>query len=340
MRRMTLLGQPPPRRPFGKALALSLALGAAGGVVWWTWFRPTPPPPPVAQAPAAPTVPVESPPAEAAPAPQDALRQAGLRAVHVQIDGPLETTLSGSLGREVGPALAQVVTRTLVWWIDVPEGLRRGDKLDVLFEERPGEEPTVHGVRFQSEKAGRSFRAYRFQPSGSTFPRMVEPSGEELELRLDPSPLDDYEQITSLIRDGRRHKGVDFKVPVGAPVRATFAGVITRKNWNWRGNGNCLELTDPASGRRALYLHLFELPKTRRVGDRVAAGEVIARSGNSGRSFAPHLHYQLMLGEERVLDPFAIQRTRRRTLPPEGQAALAAEVQRLDALLTPPVAMK
>ena len=51
-------------------------------------------------------------------------------------------------------------------------------------------------------------------------------------------PLDSWEQITSLLKDGRQHKGVDFKTPVGTPVKATFDGTITRKNWSSAATGN------------------------------------------------------------------------------------------------------
>ncbi len=80
-------------------------------------------------------------------------------------------------------------------------------------------------------------------------------------MRLENSPLDDYEQVTSLLRDGRRHKGVDFKAAVGTPVKAPFTGVVKRKNWNFSSNGNCLELEElGGKRRRALFLHLSELP--------------------------------------------------------------------------------
>ncbi|MET0401453.1 MAG: M23 family metallopeptidase, partial [Cystobacter sp.] len=158
------------------------------------------------------------------------------------MEGPLETAVVAAAGASVGPALAQVITRTLVWWVDVPGDIRRGDTLDVLYEVRANEEPLVHAVRFTSGKTGQTHRTYRFQAAGEKNPRYYLPGGEELELRLENSPLDDYEQVTSLLRDGRKHKGVDFKTPVGTEVKAPFSGTITRKNWNFRGNGNCIAL--------------------------------------------------------------------------------------------------
>jgi murein DD-endopeptidase MepM/ murein hydrolase activator NlpD len=269
----------------------------------------------------------------------DPLTAAGLARASVKIDGPLETALVQATDASVGPALAQVVTRTLVWWVRVPNEILRGDTLDVLYQLRPGEEPLVHAVRFVSGKTGQTHTTYRYQAQGDSTPRYYLPTGEEMEQRLENSPLDDYEQVTSLLRDGRGHKGVDFKAAVGTPVKAPFTGVLKRKNWNFRSNGNSLELEElGGKRRRALFLHLSELSKSLKPGTRFSAGQVIAQSGNSGRSFAPHLHYQLMTQDHRVVDPFDSHRTYRRTLSPEQRPALDSEIRRLEPLLNPPVA--
>jgi murein DD-endopeptidase MepM/ murein hydrolase activator NlpD len=258
----------------------------------------------------------------------------------VTVDGPLETAIISAAGHSVGPALAQVVTRALVWWVAVPGDLRRNDKLEVVYEERGAEEPLVDAVRLTSGKLGRTLEAYRFQPEGEPFSRFYQPDGQELERRLRVSPLDTYEQITSLIHDGRHHKGVDFKTPVGSKVKATFAGSITKKNWKWKANGNCLELTEEGgSNRKALFLHLSELPKSLAVGHHVNKGDVIAESGNTGHSFAPHLHYQLMSADERVLDPFEVQEAYHRSLPAAQKPALDSQVAKWNALMGPGAAV-
>ncbi len=334
------LGEPPKRSRFGSVVGISLLLGCAAGGVWWWKHRPVAPQPgsaPVAASAAmdagTATAPVPPPP------PVDPLEAAGLARASVKIEGPLETALVQATDPSVGPALAQVVTRSLVWWVEVPKEILRGDTLEVLYQPRQGEEPLVHAVRFSSNKTGQTHRAYRFQAEGEANPRYYLPTGEELEMRLENSPLEDYEQVTSLLRDGRRHKGVDFKTGVGTPVKAPFTGILKRKNWNFGSNGNCLELEEVGGQRRrALFLHLSELPKSLKPGARLAAGQVIAQSGNSGRSYAPHLHYQLMARDGRVLDPFDSHRTFRRSLPEAQRAALEAEIRRLDSLLSPPIA--
>ncbi|MBX5483497.1 MAG: M23 family metallopeptidase [Myxococcaceae bacterium] len=262
----------------------------------------------------------------------------GLKLLQTSIEGPLESAIVAEAGSEIGPALTQVVTRTLVWWVRVPDDLLRGDRLSVLYEVRPDQEPLVHAVRFESGKTGRTHKAFLFKPASETYPRFYEPDGRELELRLADAPLDDYEQVTSRLRDGRHHQGVDFKCPEGTPVKATFDGVITRRNWNVRGNGNSIELRDAKRQRYALYLHLSEIADFVRPGVRIHKGQVLGRTGNTGHSFAPHLHYQLMGGHQKALDPFLATRTVRRHVPDEERARFEAEVRKLDALLEPPIA--
>ena len=335
--KMPVLGESSRRRrrsPWTRWLALAAVAAALG--YGWRWRAHHRQAPAAAPQPAVPLAavlpPAESPPDAGSAEPA----RPGPRRLAVRLDGALETALVQEAGRQPGPALAQVVKRLLVWWMRVPADLQRGDRLGLLYEERPGEEPLVLAVRFSSTKLQRTFEAFRFQPASSPVARYYLADGQELELRIDPSPLDTYEQVTSHIKDGRGHKGVDFKTPVGTPVKATFDGTLTRKNWFFRGNGNSLEVTETAPPhRKALFLHLSELPKTLRPGATFTRGQVIAQSGNSGHSFAPHLHYQLESADGRVLDPFLEHATRRESLPEADRTAFDALVLSLRSALGP-----
>lgn len=263
-----------------------------------------------------------------------ALEKSGMKRMVVRMNGPLERNIVTAVGRTVGLPLTQVVVRALVWWVNVPGDFRKGDTVEVLYEERAGDEPLVHAVRFKSGKLAQRFRAYRFAPFGQRFPRYYQADGTELELHLDASPMDEYEQITSLLRDGRGHRGVDFKTPANTPVRATFDGTITRRTWAFKMNGNSLEVREDGGAQRtAMFLHLAEIPAEMHPGVRVKRGQVIAQSGNTGHSFAPHLHYQLSSPGHPVVDPFDTQATSRHSLGPDQKGAFEAEVRRLDALL-------
>jgi murein DD-endopeptidase len=347
---MLTLGKPA-RSRLGSVVALVVLAGVLlGGLLWWRSKpkAPTPKPPIVnanvdasanANANVNANVNADGGPAVADKAETDsaaarALKSAGYRHVHAVVNGPLETAIVAAVGRDLGVPLTQVVVRTLVWWVEIPGALRKGDTIDMLVTDRPGEEPRIDAVRFKSEKSGKTFRAYRFQAPGEAFSRFYEPDGKELERRLENAPLDDYEQVTSLLRDGRGHKGVDFKTPVGSPVKAPFEATVERKNWNFKGNGNSIEMRENGGKHRtALFLHLSEIAPEVKPGATVSRGQVIAKSGNTGHSFAPHLHYQLQAPDGKILDPFASFDTDRRALPSEQKAAFEETIHKLDPLL-------
>lgn len=94
------------------------------------------------------------------------------------------------------------------------------------------------------------------------------------------------------------HTGMDFRAPIGMPAKVTAAGVVTRAGWAG-GYGRMVEV-DHGNGFATRYGHLSEIDVA--VGQKLAAGEVIGRTGSSGRSTGPHLHYEVRHNGE-ALDP-------------------------------------
>ncbi len=323
----------------GPAGGVATAMPATGGSTATATPTPTPTATPTSTPTAIPTSTSIQAPIAAIPSAPD-----GRRRLVATLSGPLEDTIAAALGagdRRLAAELTAVVNRLLVWDLHVARDSRKGDRLEVLWTPpRPAApgmpesgDPVVDAVRYASAKLGKVVSAYRFQEEGARFARYYRPDGTEVEPRLVDAPVSDYEQITSLLRDGRRHKGVDFKTPVGSPVHAPFDGVIERRNWHFAANGNCLDIRDPASGRHAIFLHLDVIPKEMGIGRKVRKGEVIASSGNSGHSFAPHLHYQLEDASGKVLDPFDVQKTEKRSLGTAHRPAFESARAKLDAAL-------
>ncbi len=82
------------------------------------------------------------------------------------------------------------------------------------------------------------------------------------------------------------HQGLDFRAAVGTPIRAVAAGkVVIARPMYFEGG---LVAIDHGEGLFTLYMHLSEF--VAKEGDLVTAGQVIAKSGSTGRSAAPHLH--------------------------------------------------
>lgn len=91
----------------------------------------------------------------------------------------------------------------------------------------------------------------------------------------------------------KMHKGMDFTAPNGTPVFATGDGVIRRADNSASGFGNHIVIQH-GYGYETLYAHLSRYKA--RVGQRVNRGDVIGFVGSTGRSQAPHLHYEVHKG--------------------------------------------
>lgn len=96
------------------------------------------------------------------------------------------------------------------------------------------------------------------------------------------------------------HAAVDIVAPRDTPVLAAAEGVVSFANWDDElGN---LVIVDHASGVSTVYGHNEEILV--RVGSKVKVGQPIARVGSTGRSSAPHLHFEIRRGGQPV-DPEA-----------------------------------
>ncbi len=84
------------------------------------------------------------------------------------------------------------------------------------------------------------------------------------------------------------HKGVDLAAAYGTEVHAFDGGVV--KSAGDRPGYGLTVVVDHGNGRETLYAHLSSMAVA--AGDAVAAGQPIARSGNSGRATGAHLHFE------------------------------------------------
>ncbi len=100
---------------------------------------------------------------------------------------------------------------------------------------------------------------------------------------------------------GAAHPGLDIAVPEGTEVRAAGGGLVVEVS-ETAEYGKMVRLAHP-QGYETRYGHLSQ---TRvRQGDRISLGSVIGLSGNTGRSTAPHLHFEVRKGSAAV-DPMTL----------------------------------
>ncbi|MEZ4858548.1 MAG: M23 family metallopeptidase [Flavobacteriaceae bacterium] len=98
-------------------------------------------------------------------------------------------------------------------------------------------------------------------------------------------------------KERKFHWGMDFTAPRGTPVYASGDGVVRRADNTATGYGNHIVI-EHGFGYESLYAHLFKYNV--RVGQKVKRGDLIGFVGSTGRSEAPHLHYEVFKDGERI----------------------------------------
>jgi murein DD-endopeptidase MepM/ murein hydrolase activator NlpD len=86
------------------------------------------------------------------------------------------------------------------------------------------------------------------------------------------------------------HYGVDFSAPKGTPIYATGDGTVEKVQKSRRGFGNHIVINH-GYGYESLYAHMTKY--TVRKGQKVKRGDIIGFVGSTGKSTAPHLHYEV-----------------------------------------------
>ncbi len=93
------------------------------------------------------------------------------------------------------------------------------------------------------------------------------------------------------------HKGIDFSAPTGTPIYSPGDGVVKITENSHRGYGNRMVI-DHGYNYQTLYAHLHEFKA--KPGDTVKRGQLIGTVGNTGKSTAPHLHYEVRRNDKAV----------------------------------------
>lgn len=97
---------------------------------------------------------------------------------------------------------------------------------------------------------------------------------------------------------GSNHHGIDLAVNTGTPVVTTSAGEVAFAGWS--GGYGLLVVVDHGGGIQTRYGHLSHIAVTPGMG--LEQGQLIGRSGSTGRSTGPHVHYEVRV-DGRPVDP-------------------------------------
>jgi len=202
------------------------------------------------------------------------------------------------------PTLALALSDVFAWDIDFYLDVRKGDRVGCLVEKfvskgrllRYGE---VLAADYRGQAVGHR-RVFHYQlPDGEW--SYFQEDGTSTRKAFLKSPLK-FAHVTSgfgnrfhpVLQYVAAHQGVDYAAAIGTPVWAVADGVVTvAADTGAGGNTLCLR---HHNGLETCYLHLSSFGAGVRVGARVTQKQVIALSGNTGRTTGPHLHFALKRG--------------------------------------------
>jgi murein DD-endopeptidase MepM/ murein hydrolase activator NlpD len=113
--------------------------------------------------------------------------------------------------------------------------------------------------------------------------------------------------------EGAIHTGVDLSAHMGTPVRAAADGIVIFAEW-MGGYGKLIRV-DHGNGLQTYYGHLSGFDVV--PGQEIRRGDIIGRSGASGRVTSPHLHYEVRMGGTPV-NPYPFLAASALSLPKHG----------------------
>ncbi|MBM7071640.1 peptidoglycan DD-metalloendopeptidase family protein [Shewanella sp. 202IG2-18] len=207
--------------------------------------------------------------------------------------------------KKVGLTPKQIarVSDLLTTKINFKRDVRKGDKFKVLVNEQfiDGDATgigKIEGVFFETNRG--SFSLFKYKDGN-----FYDAQGQGMQTAFQRLPLQHKARLSSRFNPHRKHpvtgrisphNGVDFAVPIGTKVIAPGDGIVRLvTNHPFAGKYIVVEHNEKYSTR---YLHLSKALV--KVGQKVKRGQIIALSGNTGRTTGPHLHYEFQINGKAV----------------------------------------
>lgn len=107
------------------------------------------------------------------------------------------------------------------------------------------------------------------------------------------------------MRDGAMHEGVDFTPGEGSPIQAIADGVVRESTDSAGAFGVHIVIDHIIDGQlvSSSYSHMQYGSRQVEVGDHVAVGTIVGHTGNTGRSFGAHTHFEILMNGTTPIDP-------------------------------------
>jgi len=223
--------------------------------------------------------------------------------------------------------------------VDFQRDIHVGDRFELFYD-------TLNDDKGQYAKSGELYYAklvlrgkerqyYRFT-SSSGVSDLFSPDGHSIRKALLQTPVD-ATRISSgfgmrmhpILGYSMMHRGVDFAVPWGTPVRAAGDGVVVVAG-NAGSYGNYVRIQHNSKYQTA-YAHLSGFARGVSKGSHVHQGEVIAYVGATGRATGPHLHYEVLIDGSQV-NPRSVRLPSGEQLAGADLARFKARLQQIEAM--------
>ena len=212
--------------------------------------------------------------------------------------------------------------------IQFSRNVRAGDTMRVLFSDSHGK-GKILAVEFNLARSGK-VASYLNPADGKYYDEHGMNATKASFVRF---PFHARVRVTSQFNPSRRHpvtgrvrphNGVDFGLPTGTIIQAPADGIVDKAAYS-RSAGYYVVLRH-SGGLSTVYMHLSKLSV--KAGQRVRLGTAIARSGNTGISTGPHLHYEIRVNG-RPVNPMRINLDNRKIqINQKARQAFAASVKR------------
>ena len=236
-------------------------------------------------------------------------------------------TIDGSLymsGMQAGipAAVVQDMMNMFAYKVDLQRDVHPGDSFEVYYDYyyTPEGVPAKYGAISYAmiTLSGKQIPMYRFQSDPNEPAEYFDSKGVSQKGLLMKTPVDGA-RISSgfgsrfhpILGYTRMHKGVDFAVPTGTPVKAAGAGTIDFMGWS-NGYGNFVKILH-GNGYATGYGHLSRFAPGMKRGAKVRQGQIVAYSGMTGMATGPHLHYETFVNGSQV-NPLTLKMAQGRSL--------------------------
>lgn len=250
----------------------------------------------------------------------------------------IETSLYGSALKAGLPrAIVAEAIRVYSYDVDFQRDLRRGDSLEVLYEQyetEDGHQVKTGDILFaRINVGGQSTVAYRYETKDGRVDFFTE-DGKSLRKAIMMTPIDGA-RISSgfgmrrhpVLGYSKMHKGMDFAAPTGTPIYAAGDGTIEKAS-RFSSYGNYIRIRHTGSTKTA-YAHMNRFAKGIAPGVRVKQGQVIGYVGTTGRSTGPHLHFEV-IENGRQVNPRNVKAQQGEPLKGTELAAFKEQIRKLD----------